>query len=149
MWWLELSPQIITIWHAILNVMFVSLLGNGNKKLPGAFWMQISYLLAMVTLYYIMTILLKAHPNRLNISTEFHSLLPFLLFKMGILHRVADRHFLEWGEQRKLVKLCRNKLQSLMRWKSGEINYELTAVCILLIKSKYSKKNSTIPWNFI
>lgn len=149
-WWLELSPQIITIWHAILNVMFISLLGDGNKKLPGALWMQISYLLAMVTLYYIMTILLKAHLNWLNISIEFHNLLQILLFKMDILHRVADRHFLEWGEQRKLVKLCINKLQSLIRQESsGEINYEFTTVGILLIRSKHSKNNSTIPWNFI
>lgn len=112
--------------------------------------MQISYLLAMVTLYYIITILLKAHLNWLNISVEFHNLLQILLFKIDALHGVVDRHFLELGEQRKLVKLCTNTLQSLIKWEcSLEINYEFTTVCILLTESKYAKTNYTIPWNFI
>lgn len=86
----------------------------------------------MVTLYYIITILLKTHLNWLNISVEFHNLLQILLFKIDALHGVVDRHFLELGEQRKLVKLCTNTLQSLIKWEcSLEINYEFTTVCIL------------------
>lgn len=93
--------------------------------------------LAVVTLYYIMTILLKTYQNWLSIFIELHILCQILLFKMGILHRIADRPFS--GVRIVEKTSCINKLQSLIRQESNhEINYEFTTVCSLLIKSKYN-----------
>lgn len=64
---------------------------------------------------------------------------------MDVLHKIANRPFS--GVRIAEKTSCVNKLQSLIKQEGNhEINYKITTVYILLIKSKYnSNKNSAIP----